>query len=242
MEHFLLTAKVIKTRRLSTGITNSERATLSDARLTHDAHIQTIDEYKPFFRGRRATELNFRDSYKYNIAAYVLDKMLDLHMVPVSVERKVGGKTGSVTWWIDDFAMTERDRVKEKLHPPNPHIWNKQIFIVRVFDQLIHNTDRNIGNLLISKDWKIWMIDHTRAFRLHQTLPSPEKLTKCDRALLAKLRKLNEENLLQRLRSYLRKDEVQGLLARRNEIVRIFDEKIARDGEAAVVYNYLPNR
>ena len=38
-------------------------------------------------------------------------------------------------------------------------------FAVRVFDELIANRDRNIGNMLWTSTWKMWMIDHTRAFR-----------------------------------------------------------------------------
>ena len=91
MENFLLTAKIVKRRSLSVGITGSERATLTDGRLTHDAHIQTVDVWKLSYPTSQGTELNFRDSYTYNIAAYRLDKLLGLHMVPVSVERKVGG-------------------------------------------------------------------------------------------------------------------------------------------------------
>jgi hypothetical protein len=87
-------------------------------------------------------------------------------MIPVSVERKVGGKTSAITWWVDDVMMDEMKRTNKKIDPPDRDIWNKQMYVVRVFDQLIYNTDRNLGNLLIDKNWRLWMIDHTRAFRL----------------------------------------------------------------------------
>ena len=91
MEEFLLTANVVERKELSTGITNSQRATLDDGRLKHDAHIQIVDIQKASFQTATRTELNFRDSYKFNMAAYELDKLLELNMVPVSVERKVAG-------------------------------------------------------------------------------------------------------------------------------------------------------
>ena len=147
------------------GVTNSQRATLDDGQRKHDAHIQTVDISKNSFQTLRGTELNFRDSYKFNMAAYELDKLLDLNMVPVSVERKVGGQQAAVTWWVDDAMMTELDRQKKKAQSPDLPSWNKQMYVCRVFDQLIYNTDRNLGNLVITKDWNIWMIDHTRAFR-----------------------------------------------------------------------------
>ena len=157
------------------GITNSQRATLDDGRLKHDAHIQTVDIQKASFQTATRTELNFRDSYKFNMAAYELDKLLELNMVPVSVERKVGGDMAAVTWWVDDTLMTELDRHKKKMEPPDLKTWNPQMYVCRVFDQLIYNTDRNLGNLVITKDWKIWMIDHTRAFRTMKDLPDPCK-------------------------------------------------------------------
>ena len=97
-EEFLRTARIVKSRGLSVGITDSRRATLTDSRITHDAHVQTVDIRKPVYTTRKGTEFNFTDSYKYNIAGYRLDKILGLGMVPVSVKRKVGGKSAAVTW------------------------------------------------------------------------------------------------------------------------------------------------
>ncbi len=168
MENFLLTAEVVERRSLSVGITGSERATLTDGRLTHDAHIQTVDVWKLSYTTSQGTELNFRDSYTYNIAAYRLDKLLDLRMVPVSVERKVGGETAAVTWWVDDVLMMERDRFLKKIQPPELTSWNDQMYQVRAFNALVYNTDPNLGNVLITKDWKLWMVDFTRAFRLYK--------------------------------------------------------------------------
>ena len=85
IESFLRQAKVGKTRGTGKGVTDSIRATMSDGRLTHDAHIQTIDEYKREFRTQKGTELDFRDSWMFNVAAYKLDRLLGLNMVPVSV-------------------------------------------------------------------------------------------------------------------------------------------------------------
>ena len=237
MEEFLLNAKVVARRNLSTGITNSQRATLDDGTLRHDAHIQTVDIQKASFQTASRTELNFRDSYKFNMAAYELDKLLELNMVPVSVERKVVGDMAAVTWWVDDTLMTELDRHKKKMEPPDLKTWNPQMYVCRVFDQLIYNTDRNLGNLVITKDWKIWMIDHTRAFRTMKSLVGPENLVQCDRKLLAKLRELTKDALTKRLERYLNSVEIEGLLARRDKIVSFFDDQVAKKGEAAVLFD-----
>ena len=92
---FLKTAKVIRTRSTDKGVTAPKRLTLSDGVTTHDAVFQAIDERKMVAKmgggGRQeTTELNFVDSYKYNIAAYELSRLLELdHMMPVYVERRV---------------------------------------------------------------------------------------------------------------------------------------------------------
>src|SRR5713226_10142211 len=97
-EAFLLNAKVISQKNLSKGVTNSRQALLDDGKFRHDAHIQTIDVSKSSYQTQRGTELNFRDTYKYNMAAYELAKILELDMVPPSVERKIGGQMAAVTW------------------------------------------------------------------------------------------------------------------------------------------------
>jgi len=236
MEEFLLKAKVVEQKNLSMGVTNSQRAVLDDGKLRHNAHIQTVDISKTSFQTIQGTEMNFRDCYKFNVAAYQLDKLLELNMVPVSVERKVGSMA-AVTWWVDDAVMTELDRKKKKIEPADLHSWNQQMYVCRVFDQLIYNTDRNLGNLVITKDWNVWMIDHTRAFRMMKDLRSPQNLVQCDRRLLAKLRELNKAALSKQLGQYLTPSEIEGLLARRDKIVNFFDKQVAQKGEAAVLFD-----
>jgi hypothetical protein len=170
-------------------------------------------------------ELNFRDSWKFDVAGYKLDRLLGLNLVPVSVERKHRGSSACFTWWVDDVLMLELDRIKKKLQPPDVQSWNEQMEIVRVFDQLIFNTDRNLGNLVIDKKWRIWMIDHSRAFRISHDIREPKNLTRCDRALLEKMRGLTEAQLTGAMGEYVTKPEVQGILARRDKIVKHFEEK-----------------
>lgn len=237
MEEFLRTAKIIKTKALSKGVTGSQRVTMTDGKITHDAHVQTIDVAKPEFKTDRGVELNFKDSYKFNIAAYKLAKILGIENIPVSVERKIGGKTAAVTWWVDDVVMDEKIRHAKKMDAPNPEAWNEQMYVVRVFDQLIHNVDRNLENLLITQGWQLEMIDHTRAFRILKTLRNPKDLAKCDRTLLKNLRALDKDTLMRELRPYCTKTEIEALLARRDLIVKFFDTEAAAKGEAEVLYD-----
>ena len=239
-EEFLRTAKVVTMHNLGTGVTNSRQATLDNGKFRHDAHIQVVNESKASFAGQRRTELNFKDTYKYNVAAYELAKILELNMVPPSVERKIGGETAAVTWWVDGTAMTEADRTKKNLSPPNTLLWNREMQVVRVFDQLIFNTDRNLQNLVITTDWRIWMIDHTRAFRMSHDLENVKNLELCERHLLAKMKELNKATLQSKLHSWVGNPEIDGLLARRDAIVKYFDKLAAAKGEAMVYYDLPP--
>jgi hypothetical protein len=236
-ENFLKTAKILKTKSAGGGTTGTLRATLSDGTFTHDAHIQSIDEAKLEFKGENGTtEFNFRDSYKYNIAAYHLGSLLGMTMVPISVERKVSGKPSAVTWWVDNVQFDEEKRLKDKIQPPDLDGWNEQVYIYRVFDQLVYNTDSNLDHLMVDKDWKIWKIDHTRAFRLQHTLQNPKNLVKCDKVVLEKMKALNEPVMLKELQPWLTKDEIKAVLARRDLIVKFFESEVQRKGEAAVLY------
>jgi hypothetical protein len=235
-EKFLETAKIVKIKELSTGVTNSRRATLSDGTMTHDAHVQSIEESKTKFEGDRGTEMNFRDTWKYNVAAYRLGKILGIDdMIPTSVERKVNGTPCAVTWWIDG-SMMEVDRIKKHLEAPDKDAWNRDMYVLRVFDQLIYNVDRNLQNMIIDPEWHLYMIDHTRSFRLYTTLQEKKNLVMCDRALLAKLRTLDAAQM-KTLKPYVTDGEIKGVLGRRDKIVKFFDDEVAEKGEAKVLYD-----
>ena len=238
-EEFLRNAEVKLQRDIGVGINNTVRVTLSDGGITHDAHVQTVNIHKTSYPTINGVELNFRDRYQFNIAAYKLDRLMGLNMVPVSVERKIGMDTGSVTWWVDDVIMMERDRYRKKMSvPPQKNAgWNDQMFQIRIFNELIYNTDANIGNLLITKDWDLRIIDFTRAFRVHKKLREPENLRRCDPRVLQGLRDLNMDVLRREMEGLLSKSEMKGLLARRDKIVQFFEREIAAKGEEAVLCN-----
>ncbi len=235
-EEFLRSAKITAMKELSVGINNTHRATLTDGKTTRYAHVQSVNISKSLFATVNGPELNFRDSYKYNIAAYKLDRLLGLNMVPVSVERKVEGDSSAVTWWVD-FKMMEKDRHQNKTPvPPARRInWNDQMYQTRVFNELIYNTDPNLGNRLIMEDWSIRLVDFTRAFRRLKTLRAPKNLNRCDRRIYNAMQELNGENLTRELGEYLVKPEIQAILARRDKIMKFFNSEIAAKGEAAII-------
>jgi hypothetical protein len=238
METFLLKARILDVRDAGGGVTGSRRAKLTDGTLTHDVHIQTVDVAKPVFEAGAHTELNFKDTYRFNIAGYRLARLLGIETVPMSVERNVNGKTAAVTWWVDDVQMDEKERMKRKTMGPNPLRTSNQIQVMRIWDELIQNRDRNQGNILWTNDWTMWLIDHTRAFRLGKDLLKPTDLTRIDRGLLARLKGLTQESIAKAVGDSLLKDEQTAVLHRRDLIVKILEERAARLGEGVVLFNF----
>jgi hypothetical protein len=237
MEEFLLRAKIMNMRAAGAGVTGSRRATLTNGTLTHDAHIQSVNQTRPLFQAPGvAAELNFKDNYRYNVAGYRLAMLLGLDNVPMSVERQVEGKPAAVTWWIDDVMMEEKERLAKEARGPDPERTAMQTHLMRVFDELIANRDRNMGNIVWTRDWKMWLIDHTRAFRLGDDLQKPATLLRIERSLLDNMRTLTEPAMRKAVDRSLTTAEVRAVLARRDVIVKLFEARIAERGEASVLY------
>jgi hypothetical protein len=237
MEAFLLKATITNTRTAGKGVTGSTRVTLKDGRTTHDAQVQSVDIYKSVFQAGKASEVNFRDTYRYNIAGYRLARLIGLNTVPMSVPREVNGTMSSVTWWLDDVMMEEGDRVKKKTVGPDPQRFAKQIQVMKIWDELIQNKDRNAGNVLWTRDWTLWLIDHTRAFRLDPKLQNPSDLPRCERGLLDGMRQMTAESLAKAVGDSLTKQEQEAVMARRDQLVRHFDERVAKFGDS-ILFTY----
>ncbi len=236
-EEFLTTAKVTASRELGEGITRPLKLTLELDGTTQYGVYKNVDERKfgVMTLADGSSEIGFQDSWQTEIAAYRLDKMIGLGMVPATVERKVNGSTGSVQWFVDTM-MHEADRISKHLQPPDVEAWNRQSLRVRLFDELIANVDRHLNNLLITSDWQIVLVDHSRSFRVRQSLDHPEGLTRFSRSLLDGIRKLDRKAVKMQLGRYLDDPQIDRLFRRRDAIVKLADKLIAEKGDAAVLY------
>jgi hypothetical protein len=236
---FLLRARVVQHGSLGKGTTKPSKLTLSDGTFTHHAVFQSIDttlQKQQFVNGR--IEMYFRDSYHYNIAAYGLAELLGLgDMVPVTVERSWSGRKGSLSWWVD-WRWDEVMRRKEKAEPP-PELavsYSNQLHLSRVFGQLVYDTDRNQTNTLISADWKLYMVDFSRAFRTSDKLQYPDSIQRCSRDLLARLEALTRESVMEAVGGHLEPMEITGLMGRRDQLVERIRTLVRERGEAVVLF------
>jgi len=135
--------------------------------------------------------------------------------------------------------MTEWERLKVRdIHPPDMVAWNKQMYTIRLFLQLIYDTDyNNANNLLVTPDWKIYKIDSSRAFRRHKKLRHEESLERFSRSVLASMRALTSEKLNTNLGPWISKGQIESLWVRRGLILELADRRITKLGEDAVLFD-----
>ena len=237
-EAFLRTAEFVSKKGIKIGITHPDQYTLTDGTRTCKAAWKTIDEFK---RGVTSLQgggviVDFADSYKHEIAAYELDKLLGLDLVPPTVERTFGGRKGSLQLWVEG-AMTEAERKKKKITPPDPQAWNEQMYKVRLLHQLTDNTDfRNINNVLADPSFRVYAVDCSRGFTIYTDLRAPKELVRFSRSVLEALKALDRPTLEAQLAPWLGGPQIDSLLKRRDKIVALAVKHIAERGEAAVLY------
>ena len=221
-EDYLRAAPIERVEKVPIGVTRPERGFFAPGGLAASAAVKHLP------MGQRS---GFWEAYKSEIAAYELDRMLGLDMVPVTVERRVGSNLASVQLWVEGCKHVKD---VDQSACPRPIDWAKQVCRQKVFDNLIANIDRNAGNLLVDGEWNLVLIDHSRAFAQNK-MPFEKEMTRIDRELLARLKTLDEAGLMKHVRPWvLGNGPVRDILKRRDKIVAHF-ERLARErGEAAV--------
>jgi hypothetical protein len=236
---FLKTAKPGKARGASKGTMGVRWVELEKGGIKARAALRDMREEKDvatLASGQRI--LNFRDDWIFECAAYELARMLGLDNIPPTTERTIFGKKSSLQLWLENVLMDEEHRLKNKITPPDVFRWNRQVQTMRAFDNLIYNFDRNMGNILIDTDWKLWMIDHTRAFRREADLPNAASVHQIERNFFERIKALDEKEVEQRLKPYLRKFEIEALMKRRDKLVEHIEKLIAEKGEAQVLFTW----
>lgn len=224
-ETFLREARVLSMEPIGVGITKPMRVTLTDGLRTHRAVWKTIDELrKGVHRNRKGGfQPHFRDSYRYEIAAYELDKLLGLGLVPPTVEREIEGKKGSLQMWVEG-AFTELDRRERGLAATDKVAWSDHIYKLKLFHQLVYNEDaHNLRNVIYDRQFRAYAIDNSRSFRTYHRLVEASHLVRFSRSLLAELRDLDASasvsGKLDALKPWLSDSEIEALLVRRDKLL-----------------------
>jgi hypothetical protein len=215
VETFLKTAKVERVTEIPIGVTRPRRAFVVAGGLASSF------AWKPL---RPGMQQGYFESYKSEIAAYELDKLLGLNKVPVVVERTVHRDTGAAVLWLEGVRSWET-----VLPLPKPATWAHEVARMKMFDDLIGNSDRNKGNILVDDEWHLFLIDHSRAFVTDQKLP--QELQNIDRRLWERMLALNEPALKEGVGQWLDRRQIQALLRRRDAMKKKIDALVAKNGE-----------
>jgi hypothetical protein len=190
----------------------------------------------------------FLENWKWEIAAYRLDKHLGTNMVPPTVEKERGGQKGSCQIYAG--VMDFKEQFEKKIQPPGAKVaaLTRAIYLQRAFDNLIYNEDRHQQNFRLTEDFRLILIDHSRSFRTTKTstrkLLYDEKhkenpnfiMAQLPREFVDKLKALNAEVLREVVGEYLTDNEIEAVLVRRDLIIAWLDKRIEKMGETAVLY------
>ena len=222
-EEFLKTAPIVRVQDIGVGVTHPRRAFFAPGGLAPSAVVKNLPP---------GNHRGFWDSYKSEIAAYELDKLLALDMVPPTVERRVEHDLVSVQLWIEDCRRLANVDQSRRL---DPVAWNRQVYRQRVFENLVANIDENAGNILVDPLWNMILIDHSRCF-FSDEMPFEKQMTHLDRPLFDKLKALDEASVMAGLKPWVTSGgKVRDILKRRDKIVAHFEKLIGERGESVVI-------
>jgi hypothetical protein len=228
LENYLRTAEITLIERGKIpGRTNAWKITLFDGNQERQAHFKFINFSRP-------TPL--ADSYIYDLAAYELDKLLDLGRIPPLVIREVDGVTGTLQIRIENcFPLNIQQQ--RNLNPPNAEAFQNSLEELNVFENLVYCERKELDDILIKQEnWNVLRVDFGEAFYPSPKLILDQKITRCSKKLFENLIKLDDDVIKSKLKDLLNEDEMSTLVDRKALIIKTIKKLIQDQGEEAVLF------
>ena len=179
------------------------------------------------------------DSYMYGLAAYELDKLLDLNIIPPVVERTLTGGKASLQILVN-LLWDEDERRLKNITPPDPERFFNALEEIKIFEYLVYDDllclQSDLQDILITDEWKVWHVDFSEAFEPEPRLIEGCEITRCSRKLYQNLQQTEDKKIKSKLKKYLNKDEIDALLKRKKLIIETIQKLIEEKGEAAVLF------
>ena len=223
IEEYLKTANVGRMENIGRGVTLPRRAYF-EGRGPIDSMV-----WKPIQPG---IWRGYYESYKSEIAAYEIDKLLTLDMVPPKVERRIGGELGVAVMWVSPTSTFADHGGMPKPPPAQAPAWNRQIVKAKMFQNLIGDMDPNLGNWLVDPSWNIILVDHSRA--LTSTNKLVHEMQSIDAPLWSRITALTEAELSSSLGTWVSERERRAILERRKKMKSQVDRLVRNKGEGQV--------
>ena len=233
---FLRDAAIVSQKEVAAGINRPLKVRLERDGVAANGIFRIADIKRKRAKLDGKLIADFHDSFIYECAAYEVSRLLGLDNVPPCVYRRIERTEGTLQLWVEG-ARTEKQRRDAGETPPRALEWLRQKQTMRLFDALIYNFDRNLGNMLVDSQWKLWFIDHTRSFRSSSTIEAMEKIVWCERDIWNRLQGLEKSQLSRRMRSEVSPRRIQTMFNRRDKLVAYLRNRIERIGEDSVLYD-----
>jgi hypothetical protein len=217
LEDFLRSAEVVRIEDIGEGITKPRRVTLRKNGHQCRAIFKTVNISSTDLHYTNRLETLFTDKYAYEVAAYRIDRMLGIGLVPVTVIRSIDGEIGSLQHWIED-SMKMQEVVDRNMEVANVELLLQRLMLMYVLDAMIYNIDRNFTNILVRPaEDHFFLIDHSRAFRNHKKLPSlkEDRPIPVPERVARSLRDLDLATLQSELDELLSKRQIRAIDTRR---------------------------
>jgi hypothetical protein len=170
-------------------------------------------------------------NYRNEVAAYRLDRLLGLDLVPVTIERSVEGTPGAIQIFMEgavDLTLLETYDQLDLLEG-----LDEERFTARVFSALLAVEGReDFGKMFLPQDRRIALSDSTKAFPTSPE-PGPDLPDPCgplDADLELGLSSLSRQQLAGVVGDLLSTEQIDGLLFRRDRILKVCDSQVAQSG------------
>jgi len=242
-EEFLLTADILRSEPIGEGVTKPFKLYLGKAGI----------ESKAVWKNPSGVQFGYLEGWQYEIAAYRLDKLLGLNMIPPAVEREFQGKKGALISWAENKHSLLKV-VEQGIRIPDEAVerTEKAKWLTRAWDSLIANEDRTQQNVLYTEDWRTILIDHSRSFRSDGQFAkqlmfgmngikvsqqgTPWFFRRLPRAFVEKIKALTFENVKAAVGTTLKDKEIRAVIARKDLLLEEVTLMVKARGEAAVLY------
>ena len=230
-EAFLRAAEVVGREVVDVGITLPQRVELELDGVRRSAIFKSVEITRPgTFRAGRERQEGLRDSWKFELAAYELDNLLGLDLVPVTVVRKIDDREGALIDWVDDV-LPEYGTSPAGFDGAS---WEDEVAKVWLFDYLAYNVDRSPENLLVTSEFGVKLIDHSRAFQ--RFLVPMRPLSRFPQQAIERLRRMTDDEIRGPLAAYLTDEEIDALLERRRRVLERVDALLASKPRSEVLF------
>ena len=215
LEEFLRSAHVVDSSDMGAG---RRKLTLEQDGRQLSAVFNATDAAPGAQQSRWRRSAEGAERWSHDLAAYRLDRLLGLGLVPVTVERQVGEQRGALRYLVEP-SHTEAERQAEQIPFRGACALADQFALMNLFDVLILNAGQDLGSMRYDGRGHLWLMDQSRAFgtardaraMLRRTglVPSPQ--------FAAALAELTPERLAP-LAAYLNPRQVDALAQRAEQI------------------------